>query len=109
MGPVVSPKLGEDIRDVALDGVFCNRELTGDLFVRVSARYQTEHIDLAWRQLLVRGMLSQFGGNFRGYSLLAGMDSTDGVKEFSAHVCLQYVSPRTSLKSAQHLDVACRL
>jgi hypothetical protein len=30
MGPIVSPKLGEDICDVALDGVLCNGELVGD-------------------------------------------------------------------------------
>ena len=52
-------------------------------------------------------MVSQLGGDLRGYSLLTGMDSTDGVQEFSMHVSLQYVTPRTSFKSAQHLDVAC--
>src|ERR1700689_4723087 len=52
-------------------------------------------------------MLSQLGGDLRGDSLLAGMDSTYAVQEFSAHVSLQYVTPRTSFKSAQHLDIAC--
>ena len=47
MSPVVSPKLGEDICDVALDGVLCNGELVGDFFVRVPGRDQPEHIDLA--------------------------------------------------------------
>src|SRR5437899_1889458 len=105
MGPVVSAKLGEYIRDVALDSLLCNGELGRDLFVRVPGRDQPEHFDLAWRQVLVRGMLSQLGGDLRGDSLLAGMDSTDGVQEFSA-VSLQYVTPGASFKSAQHLDVA---
>src|SRR6266478_7531122 len=52
-------------------------------------------------------MVGQLGGDLRGYSFLAGMNSTDGIKEFSMHMPLQYVSPRTSFKSAQHLDVAC--
>src|SRR3989454_5687233 len=52
-------------------------------------------------------MVGQLGGDLRGYSFLAGMDGTDGVKEFSMYMPLQYVSPRTSFKSAQHLDVAC--
>src|ERR1700677_5082342 len=52
-------------------------------------------------------MLSQFGGDLRGDSLSAGMDSTDRVQKFSAHVSLQYVTLCASFKSAQHLDVAC--
>src|SRR6266851_10209786 len=52
-------------------------------------------------------MVGQLGGDLRRDSLLAGMDSTDGVQEFSMYVPLQYVTPRTSFNSAQHLDVAC--
>jgi hypothetical protein len=47
MRPVVGPELGEYIRDVALYGLLRNGKLTGDLFVRVPARDQPEHIDLA--------------------------------------------------------------
>src|SRR6266853_2270934 len=98
MGPVVSAKLGEYIRDVALDGVLCDGKPSGDLFVRVPCRDQPEHIDFAQRQRLVRGMVRQLGGNLRGYSLLTGMDGTDGAQKFSVHVSLQYVSRRPSLK-----------
>src|SRR5258708_8906485 len=107
MGTVVSAKLGEYVCYVAFDSVLSNRKLTGDHFVCVAARDQAEHIDLAWGQLVVRGVVSQFGGDLRGYSLFAGIDSTDGLQEFFMHVPLQYISPRTSFESAQHLDVAC--
>src|SRR5260370_42072333 len=52
-------------------------------------------------------MLGQFGGARGRYESLAGMDSPNRVQEFSMHVPLQYVTPRTRFKSAQHLDVAC--
>src|SRR5258706_16404044 len=106
MGPVVSAKLGEYISDVALDGVLCDGKPSGDLFVRVPCRDQPEDIDLARRQRLVRGMVRQLGGDLRGYTLLTRMDGTDGAQKFSVHVSLQYVSPRTSFKSPQNLDVA---
>ena len=39
-------------------------------------------------QIVIRGMVGQFGGYLRRDSLLAGMDRTDGVQEFSVHVSL---------------------
>jgi hypothetical protein len=38
MGPVISAKLGEYVRNVALDGLLRNAKLIGDLFVRISGR-----------------------------------------------------------------------
>src|SRR5258708_38222378 len=99
MGPVVSAERGKYIRTLALDSLLCNGKLTGDLFVRAPGRDQPEHRDLARRQVLVRGMLSQLGGDLRGYSLLAGVDSPYGVQEFSAHVSLQYVTPGAGFQS----------
>src|ERR1039457_6111203 len=103
MGPVVSAKFAEYVRDVALDGILRNRQLNGDLFVRVAGRDEPEHLDLAPGQVVLRGMLSQLGGDLRRYSLLTGMDGADGFQEFSVHMSLQQVSPRTSSKSPQHL------
>ena len=107
MGPVVSAELGEYIRDVALDCVLRNGKLAGNRFVRVPGCDQPEHGNLAWGQIVLGGMLSQLGGNLRWDSPLAGMDSTDGVQEFFAHVSLQYVTLGTRFKSPQHLDIAC--
>src|SRR5260370_15623269 len=107
MGPVVSAKFGEYVRYVAFNGLFCNRKLTGDQFVRVPACYRSEHVDLAWGQVVIDRVVSQSGSDLRWYSFFAGIDSTDGVQEFFMHVSLQYISPCTSFESAQHLDVAC--
>ena len=65
MGPVVSAKLGEYVRDVTLDGVLCNGKPNGDLFVGVSCRDQSEHIDLTRGQGLVSGMVRQTSGGIR--------------------------------------------
>ncbi len=46
MRPVVSAKLGEYIRDMALDSLLSNGKLVGDLFVRIPGRDQPQHIDL---------------------------------------------------------------
>ena len=46
MVPVVSAKLGEYIRNVALDGLLRDAQPAGDLFVRISGRDQPQHIDL---------------------------------------------------------------
>ena len=46
VGSVVCSQLGEYIRDVALDRVLRNTELSGNLFVRVPSRNQSKHIDL---------------------------------------------------------------
>jgi hypothetical protein len=35
------------------------------------------------------------------------MDRTDGIQKFSAHISLQYVTPRASFQSPYNLDVAC--
>src|SRR5260370_35869290 len=106
MGPVVSAKFGEYVRYVAFNGLFCNRKLTGDQFVRVSACNQSEHVDLAWGQVVIDRVVSQIGSDLRWYSLFAGIDSTDGVQEFFMHVSLPSISPCTSFQRAQHSDVA---
>src|SRR5271155_3901823 len=107
MGSIVGAKLREYVRDVALHGLFRNCELSGDHLVRVPARDQSEHIDLACGQLVIRGMVSQLHGDLRGYSLFSGMDSTDGIKEFSMYVPLQHKSEGSRFKGSQHLNVAC--
>src|SRR5580700_5237145 len=107
MGSIIGVKLREYVRYVALHGLFCNCELSGDHLVSVPARDQSEHIDLACGQLVIRGMVSQLRGDLRGYSLLSGMDSTDGIKEFSMHVPLQHISQGARFKGSQHLNVAC--
>jgi len=80
MCPVVSPQLREYMSDVGLDSVLCDGKPAGDLFVRVPARDQPEHIDLAPRQVLVRDMVRQLGGDLWGYSLLTGMYGPDGAQ-----------------------------
>jgi hypothetical protein len=47
MDSIVGAKLGEDIRDVPQNFLLADLALVGDLFVRVPACDQSEHIDLA--------------------------------------------------------------
>src|SRR5580658_4636979 len=97
MGSVVGAKLRENARNVALDGVLRNAKPAGDLLVRIAGRDQTEHIDLPKAQLVVPGMVSQFGGEFRGDSLLPGMYRPDGVQQLSDDVPLQDITPGAGL------------
>src|SRR6266403_3487697 len=107
MSPVVSAKFWEYIRDVALDSLFRDCELVSDHFVRIASRDQSQHIDLAWGQVVFRGMVRELGGDLRGYSLFAGIHGTDGLQKFSMHVPLQYVALRTRSECPQNLNVAC--
>ena len=44
MRPIVRGQFGKDVLDVAFDGFFGDRELTGDHFVGVPTRNEPEHI-----------------------------------------------------------------
>jgi len=46
-------------------------KLTGDLFVGVPGRDQSEHLDLACSQVVIGSMISYLGGDLRGDSLAA--------------------------------------
>ena len=59
MGPVVSAKLGEYIRDVTLHRILRDGKLSGNFFVRISSRDQTEHIDLTRGQSLTRNIVQR--------------------------------------------------
>jgi hypothetical protein len=107
VGPIVSAELGEYVCDVALNGRVGDREPIGDLLVGVPGGNQTQYIDFALGQLIIRNVVSQVCRNLGGYSLLPGMDSTDRLQELSVHVSLQYVTPGTGFKRSQNLNVAC--
>src|SRR5262245_50640379 len=47
MRSIVGRELGEDVLDVALDGFFGDRELSGDHLVRVPAGNEPQHLDFA--------------------------------------------------------------
>jgi len=60
-------KFRENVRDVALHGLFSNCELGCNRFVRVPARDQSRaHIDFACSQVVIRGMVSQLRGDLGG-------------------------------------------
>ena len=82
MRPIVGGQLGEDVLDVALDGLFGDGEVGGDHLVGIPARDEPEHLDFPWGQGIIRSMLGQFCRDFRYDPLLASMNETDGLGQF---------------------------
>src|SRR5262245_53721916 len=53
-------ELGQDIRDVAADGVLAQGQLGGDLFIAPPAGQQRQHFHLAWTETVcTRGRVSR--------------------------------------------------
>ena len=50
MGAVVGLELAQNVRHVPLDGILADGKLSGDLFVGVTARDQTQHFQFALAQ-----------------------------------------------------------
>ncbi len=55
-------------------------------------RDQAEHLDLPRRQVVLPGVIRQFGDDLWGYTLLTGMDSMDGFREISVHASFQDIA-----------------
>jgi hypothetical protein len=85
---IVRPKLGENIRNVALNGRFPNRELISDQFVGIPGRNQPQYVHFAWTQVVIRRMFRQFGGDLGRNLFLSSVDGTDGTQEFPMHFAL---------------------
>jgi hypothetical protein len=65
MRPVFCAEFLKDILDSALDRLFRNRQLRGDLFVGIACPDQPENIDFLWRQSFVSTVLGNLGGDLR--------------------------------------------
>src|SRR5208283_523641 len=106
MGPVMRAQFGEDVPDLALDGLFANRELSSYLFVGIPFGNQPQDTDFRRGQKVIGGVLGKSVGGLSGEKLFPGMDGTDRFQEFLVQAIFQQVSPRTSFQGAQNLDVA---
>src|SRR5580658_6332436 len=88
VGSVVCTKLVKNACDVAFHGLFRDRKLCGDLFVRVSPCDQAKDVHFARCQLILAGMLGQLGCDFGRYPLLSGVDGADGLHQIGMHAAL---------------------
>ena len=93
VGPVIGVQFGEDVLDVALHGFFGERQLRGDLLVRIPAGDQSQYVDFSRGQSVIGGVLGDFGGNFRGQTFLAGMDRANRFEQFLAQQPFQQETP----------------
>src|SRR5215472_12465383 len=107
MGAVVRAKLGENIRNVTLNGPFADRELIRNLLVSIPGSDQPQYVDLPWGQLVIRSMVRELLGDFRRYSFLPSVYCANGVQKFSIHKSLHYVSLRARFQGPYYLGVAC--
>src|SRR5215469_14054735 len=82
LGSVVGAQFGEDVPDLAFDGFFADRELSGNFFVGVPAGNQFQDPDFRRREGIVGRVLGKFEGGISRNSLFPGMDRSDRVQEF---------------------------
>ena len=69
VGSVVGPQLGENASDLALDGLFADGKLRGNLFVGIPFANQTQDTDFRWGQGVIGGMFGDLVGGLRGQCL----------------------------------------
>ena len=79
MCSIVGAQLGENVRDVALDGCFPDTESVRDLFVGIPDCNQPQNLNLPGAQFVFCSMLSELGGDIRRYSLSSGMHRMDSL------------------------------
>ena len=82
VGPVVGTQFGEDVPDLALDCLFADRELRGNLFVGIPFRDQPQDADFRRGQRVIGGMLGKLIGGFRGKRLFPGMHRANRLQQF---------------------------
>ena len=74
---IVSPQLGKDGLDSALDGFFRDGKLVRDLLVCIAGCDQSQHSDFCRSQAVINRMLGDLVRSLWGKSLLSSMDCTD--------------------------------
>src|SRR5580704_556490 len=90
---------------MTLDRGLANRELVGNLFIRIPSRDQAQYVDFTRGQAVIRRVLGKLCGNLGRYALMTGMNRPDSLQEFSMHVALQDVCPGACFESAQRLYI----
>ena len=78
MSPVVRGELGENATHVILDGVFRDRKARCGEFIRVTARNESQDLDLSRRQNCIANMLRDELRDFRRYAALSIVYCADG-------------------------------
>src|SRR5918994_3837070 len=81
MRAVAGAELRQDTLHVRLDRALRDGELLRDLLVRQAAADPAQHLELALRQRVVRGMLRDLNGDFGRDPALARVDGPDRVQQ----------------------------
>src|SRR5580658_6635197 len=105
MSPVLGVQLRKYICDIAFYACFPDGQLLGNLSIAVSTCDQSQHVHLA-RGQVVPGMIHEFHGNLLRYAPLSGMNSSNGLQEFSMDLSFEQISSRARLDRSNHLNVA---
>src|ERR1700677_810053 len=105
VGAVVGIELGQNIFDVGLDGFFGDGEPIGDDFIGVTGGNQAKDFDFARGELVVGGVIGEFGGDFWRDAFVSGMDGADGIEQFAMQQTFQQIRAGAGFESADDLDV----
>src|SRR5208282_3425662 len=98
MRAVLGAQLRQDISHLTLDGLLAERERPGDFLVRVALRDEPQDAYLRRRERVVRRMLRQLEGHFRGERLAPGVHRADGVEQLLVQRVLQKVATSAGLE-----------
>jgi len=79
---VVGAQFGKDVPDLALDGLFADGELRGNLFVGIPLGDQTQDAHLCRGQRIFGGMLRKLKRHLRGDGLSPGMHGPNRIQQF---------------------------
>src|ERR1700735_98990 len=79
VGSVVGAQFGEDVPDLALDGLFADRELIRNFLVCMAGCNQIKDAYLRWGQSVIGGVFGELEGCLRRHCLFPGMDRPDRV------------------------------
>jgi hypothetical protein len=106
MSAVACAQLVKDVLHTALDRLFRNRELGGNLFVGVPGSDQPQHIDFLGRQAFVAGVFDKLGRAIGRYRFAPRGNRANGMQEFLVQEILQQVSLGTGLDRPLRLNVS---
>lgn len=88
VGSVVGAQFGEDVPDLALDGLFADRELSRNYLVGIARGNQIKDADFRRGQSVIGGVFGELEGCLWGHCLFPGMNRPDRVEQFLVQAIL---------------------
>src|SRR5262245_56566733 len=100
MRPVVRAQLREDVLDVALDGVFRERERVGNYLVGVPSLNQADYLHFPCGERIVDGMVGELRGDLLIDALTTRMYVPNGIEKLLLQEALEQVRLRACFERA---------